>query len=128
MSFLVKSRPIDKKRRWALGELKAISKITEKYPKLDILSLKGSYAGAFGDCQFLPSSFLNFAVSRNAGQVPNLFDERDAILSIGNYLKSNGYDGPIDGKQAYDAIFHYNNSKVYVETVRGVARKLKSLN
>ena len=117
----------DRKKKWAVAQLKAISKITKKYPGLDFLAIRGSYAGAFGKCQFLPSRFLDFAVAAKKGRTPNLFDERDAIVSVANYLVKNGYKEKIDSEGAYKAIYHYNNSDVYVQTVRAVAKKLKKL-
>ena len=113
-----------KKQKWALKELKAIANLTEKYPSLDQLKLKGSYAGAFGKCQFLPSSYLNFAVPYKKSKVPDLFDEKDAIVSVANYLSANGFKDGLDSKGTYESIYHYNNSDVYVKTVLGVARKL----
>ena len=118
---------VERKQAWAVRELKAISNLTKKYPSLDILKIKGSYAGAFGKCQFLPSSYLAFAVSHRSRKVPNLFDEKDAILSVANYLVSNGYKHSMDSKGSYDSIYHYNNSDVYVKTVLAVAKKLNKL-
>lgn len=114
----------DRKMAWALGEIQAMSEIKKKYPKFDLMSLKGSYAGAFGKCQFLPSSYLNFAVPFVKGQTPDLFRETDAIMSVANYLAENGYKGQVMSQGSYESIFHYNNSDVYVKTVRNVAKKL----
>ena len=51
--------------------------------------IKGSYAGAMGMEQFMPSSYLNFAVDFNADGHINLFnDVEDAIGSVANYFKS----------------------------------------
>lgn len=53
--------------------------------------LKGSYAGAFGFSQFMPSSYLNFAVSAYPGAQPDLYNPNDAILSVAHYLEKNGW-------------------------------------
>ena len=66
----------EKKKAWALSELRAIASLSQKYPDLNQLKLRGSYAGAFGKCQFLPSSFLTFCVSYRGRGTPNLFEEK----------------------------------------------------
>ncbi len=58
----------------------------------DPLSLKGSYAGALGIPQFMPSSYRNYAVNLDGTKRADLLNNHaDAISSIGNYLKRNGW-------------------------------------
>ena len=46
-----------------------------------------SYAGAMGMPQFMPSSYLQYAISSNKNKTPDLFNNtNDAIYSIANYL------------------------------------------
>jgi len=60
---------------------------------LPILEIKGSYAGAMGASQFISSSYRNYAVDGNADGIIDLFNSWDDVLmSIGNYLKQNGWD------------------------------------
>ncbi|HEY4372715.1 MAG TPA: lytic murein transglycosylase B [Burkholderiales bacterium] len=59
---------------------------------IDIFALKGSYAGAIGIPQFMPSSWRKWAVDFDGdGKIDlrNSFD--DAIGSVANYLKSFGW-------------------------------------
>ena len=64
-----------------------------------ILDIKGSYAGAMGAAQFISSSYRNYAVDGNADGKIDLFNSWDDVLmSIGNYLKQNGWDA---SKQIY---------------------------
>lgn len=57
----------------------------------DPLAIRGSYAGAIGLPQFMPSSYRNFAVSAN-GNSPDLMNNHDdAILSVANYFKQHGW-------------------------------------
>ncbi len=52
--------------------------------------IKGSYAGAFGLAQFMPSSFREYAVDFNGDGKINLFNKADAIGSIANYFVGRG--------------------------------------
>lgn len=65
---------------------------------LDPLSLFGSYAGAIGMPQFMPSSYRNYAVNYSGTDKISLrHNPDDAIASVGNYLKEYGWkkDGTI---------------------------------
>ncbi|WP_237066408.1 lytic murein transglycosylase B [Microbulbifer guangxiensis] len=54
--------------------------------------LKGSYAGAMGFGQFMPSSYRAYAVDFNAdGKVDIWEDTEDAIGSVANYLAKHGW-------------------------------------
>lgn len=54
--------------------------------------LVGSYAGALGIPQFMPSTYLRYAVSARPGRLPNLFvDSDDAIVSVSHYLALHGW-------------------------------------
>ena len=55
------------------------------------LSYKGSYAGALGVPQFLPSSYRRYAVDFDGNGKRDLWDHRDAIGSIANYYKNWGW-------------------------------------
>ena len=65
-----------------------------KEERLHPQAIKGSYAGAFGLAQFMPSSFREYAVDFNGDGHVNLFDPVDAIGSIANYFKSKGKWNP----------------------------------
>lgn len=62
--------------------------ILAKEENLDVLTVKGSYAGAMGYSQFMPSSYRAYAKSYDAGGTCDLMESpEDAIASIANYLK-----------------------------------------
>ena len=64
------------------------------------LSIKGSYAGAMGIPQFIPSSYRSFAVDFDGDHKRDLNDVEDAIGSVANFLKQHGWkrDEPIVGE------------------------------
>jgi membrane-bound lytic murein transglycosylase B len=111
-----------KKAQWALGEILSLEKIS-KSGKLDIYSLKGSWAGAFGLPQFLPTSYLTVGVDGNEDAVVDLFNTDDAIFSVANYLHTQGWSDNLEDQRK--AVFHYNNSSDYVYAVLTLADKIK---
>ncbi|MGE3622426.1 MAG: lytic transglycosylase domain-containing protein [Bdellovibrionales bacterium] len=55
--------------------------------------LRGSWAGAMGQCQFMPSTFLRHAVDYNGDGHRNIWtDKADVFASIANYLAAEGWD------------------------------------
>lgn len=59
----------------------------------DLLNIKGSYAGAIGIPQFMPSSYRRYAVDfDNDGKIDLSGSMADAIGSVANYLKSYGWE------------------------------------
>lgn len=56
------------------------------------LNIKGSYAGALGIAQFMPSSIRRFAVDFDGnGQIDLIQSEMDAIGSVAAFLKEHGW-------------------------------------
>ena len=61
--------------------------------QLDPLSVKGSYAGAMGAPQFMPSNYRRFAVDADAnGRIDLWSNWSDVCASVGNYLKEHGWN------------------------------------
>lgn len=59
---------------------------------LNPLSIKGSYAGAIGQSQFMPSSYRTYAVDYSGDGKKDLrLNTDNAIGSIGNYLHKHGW-------------------------------------
>lgn len=108
----------ERKANWAIDQLLAMEKVKSLLPN-PILEIRGSWAGAFGISQFLPSSFVSWAVDGNGDGVIDLFNTEDAIFSVANYLVSNGWGNENEQKRA--AVFHYNNSGAYVDAVLKLA-------
>jgi len=60
--------------------------------QFDLLSVRGSYAGALGIPQFMPGSYRNYAVDFNGNRKIDLLrEDRDAIGSVANYLQGYGW-------------------------------------
>ena len=81
-----------------------------KDQKVPPQSIKGSYAGAFGLAQFMPSSFREYAVDLNGDGHTNLFDPADAIGSIANYFRGKGKWNP---RIPVTMMTYYNKKRFY---------------
>src|SRR5207244_4343046 len=73
------------------GELfDALTIVSRGY--IDAASMKGSWAGAMGQTQFMPSSYLKHAVDFDGDGHRDIWASRaDALASIANYLKAYGW-------------------------------------
>ncbi|HEY1996176.1 lytic murein transglycosylase B [Paraburkholderia sp.] len=74
--------------------------------QIDPTSVLGSYTGAIGIPQFLPSSILQYAISYDGNkQIDLRTSQADAIGSVANYLKQNGWENgrPVVWNIASDA-------------------------
>ncbi|MGQ9647339.1 MAG: lytic murein transglycosylase [Thermodesulfobacteriota bacterium] len=112
-----------RKAEWAYQELKCFLNIIRQ-EKIDPLEVFGSHAGAMGMAQFIPSSYLNYALSRE-GFERWLLSREEAIFSIGNYLRSHGWKRNLPIQKKKEILFYYNRSVPYVETVLKISQKLK---
>ncbi len=66
---------------------------TARRENIDEHSVLGSYAGAIGIPQFMPSSYEAYAVDFNGNGKRDLVNEmEDAIGSVANYLKAHGWN------------------------------------
>ena len=59
--------------------------------QIDYKTLYGSWAGAFGFFQFMPSTIKNYAIDYNKDNYIDLKNNMDAYASAANYLKSIGW-------------------------------------
>src|SRR5580692_4645001 len=74
--------------------------------KMDPVTLKGSYAGAMGAPQFMPSNYRRYAVDADAdGRVDLWGNWSDVCASVGNYLKEHGWNAgePVLAEASVDA-------------------------
>lgn len=79
------------RQKFFQSELAQYLLLTRQY-KMDPLALKGSYAGAMGIPQFMPSVYRSLAVSADGKNPPDLLNNPDdAIMSVANYFNKHGW-------------------------------------
>ena len=80
-----------KRSKFFTGELKHYFLLAREQ-SLDPHTLKGSYAGAMGIPQFIPSSYRAYAVDFDEDGLIDIWENpADAIGSVGNYFKLHGW-------------------------------------
>ncbi|SMC24088.1 membrane-bound lytic murein transglycosylase B [Desulfacinum hydrothermale DSM 13146] len=107
---------------WALTELDALVRLLEQDRKVS--GLKGSFMGAIGWAQFMPTSLLRYGADGDGDGQVDLFTPEDAFMSIANYLKSHGWKDSASRSHREKVLLRYNNSRPYVRTVLEIARRL----
>jgi hypothetical protein len=88
--------------------LAAINEVETDYGR----DLSVSSAGAEGWMQFLPSSWATYGVDANGDGFADPYNPADAIFAAARYLRAAGAATDLRG-----AIFSYNHSQAYVESV-----------
>ena len=84
----------------------------------------GAWAGEIGQTQFLPSSYLKYAVGRDLIHNPN-----NALASTANYLKGYGWQRGQpwgEGTANFQVLLQWNSSQVYTKTVAYFAQQLEA--
>ncbi len=120
-----------RRRDWARGELLAALRIIDK-SDIDHRHMIGSWAGAMGQTQFLPSSFLAYAVDADGDGRRDIWGSMaDVMASTANYLARSGWKAgqPWGAEVQLPAGFDYGRADMAVrqssaqwaaEGVRGV--------
>ena len=98
---------------------------------LDIATLKGSYAGAMGWGQFMPSSYREYAVDGDGDGKRDLFNDLDDVFaSVANYFAKKGKweaGGPVMERATRDAtaadFVNPGNAVTLDQTLAGLAAK-----
>lgn len=114
-----------RRSKWAYAELKAFLK--HAYNEgFDPAEMPGSFAGAMGYAQFMPSNILAYGKDGNGDGTIDLLTHPDSMASIANFLKRHGWKPGISRKKQEKVIYHYNHSDYYVKTILKIAERLKS--
>ncbi len=109
--------------KWAYEELKAFLKYTHQ-EGFDPVLIPGSFAGAVGVAQFMPTSILAYGKDGNDDGMVDMLNHADSMASIANFLKSHGWRQGQSRKKAEKIIYHYNHSSYYVNTILKISRRL----
>jgi lytic murein transglycosylase len=90
--------------------------------------MRGQWAGEMGQTQFMPSSYVKYAVDFDGdGRADLLRSPVDVLASTANYLKGHGWVRGADwspGSPNFEAIRGWNKSQVYARTIALYATKL----
>jgi lytic murein transglycosylase len=90
--------------------------------------MRGAWAGELGQTQFMPSSYIKFAVDfDNNGRRDLLRSAPDVLASTANYLAGYGWQRGKDwepGSANFAVLQQWNKSEVYAKTVASFASQL----
>jgi lytic murein transglycosylase len=90
--------------------------------------MRGAWAGEIGQTQFMPSSYVKFAVDFDGnGRADLLHSPTDVLASTANYLSSYGWQRGKDwqpGSTNFGVIQQWNKSEVYARTIAYFADQL----
>ena len=85
---------------------------------------KGSWAGAMGQCQFMPSSYLAYGADGDGdGKIDIWKNKKDVFASIANYLSTVGWGS--DEATKTKALMHWNRSTYFVASVFMLAGEIE---
>jgi lytic murein transglycosylase len=91
-------------------------------------ALRGDWAGEIGQTQFLPSSYVKYAVKVDGrGGADLIHSSADALASTANYLRSKGWQrgqGWDPGEPNFAVIKEWNKADVYARTIALFADRL----
>ena len=91
-------------------------------------AMKGAWAGEIGQTQFMPSSYLKFAVDFDGdGRRDLVGSTPDALASTANFLKGHGWrrgQGWEPGQPNFAVIKEWNKAEVYSRTIAYFATRL----
>ena len=127
-SLYTQIHEMPRRAKWASKELAEFIQYCFN-DQLDPQEIGGSYAGAFGYGQFIPSSFNNYSVDFNEDGVRQPYDWPDVLGSIANYLRRNGYTPNCKNYEKngdiWKAIYDYNHSDNYVMAVLELTEEIR---
>ena len=110
------------------NELIAALKIVAR-GDLSVAAMKGGWAGELGQTQFLPSSYVKYAVDFDGdGRRDLVHSVPDVLASTANYLKGYGWQRGQrwnEGDPNFEAIRGWNKAMVYAKTIAAFAERLE---
>ena len=95
---------------------------------MNAADMHGAWAGEIGQTQFLPSSYLKYAVDYDGnGRRDLIHSVPDVLASTGNYLRGYGWQRGQpwgEGTANFQVLLQWNASQVYTKTVAYFAQQL----
>lgn len=109
-----------RRSKYFRGELlKALQIIDEGH--IEPADMKGSWAGAMGQSQFMPSSFLNFAHDYNGDGAKDIWNtQADVFASAANYLKGVGWNDDITWGRKVALPDGFDGSLISLDVVKSI--------
>jgi lytic murein transglycosylase len=109
------------------GELMDALRIVER-GDLSAAEMRGAWAGEIGQTQFMPSSWLKYAVDFDGnGRRDLMHNAPDVLASTANYLKGYGWQRGKDwepGGPNFPVLQQWNKSDIYARTIAAFATQL----
>jgi len=118
------SRKMARRAEWARSQLRDLLYMMRSGNGVDPLKMLGSWAGAFGLPQFIPTSYRAYGRDGNRDGVVDLDDVSDAAASIAYYLQLNGWPDDDSPQRQKKVIMTYNHSVYYADCVLALADSL----
>lgn len=110
------------------NELLAALKIVER-EDLPLTEMRGAWAGEIGQTQFMPSSYVNYAVDFDGDGHPNLVSSvPDVLASTANFLRRKGWQKGAaweEGTANAGVLREWNKAGVYVRTIGVMASRMR---
>jgi membrane-bound lytic murein transglycosylase B len=110
------------------GELRQFLQMTQNaVAEVDAEKATGSYAGAMGMGQFIPTSYVKFAADGDGDGKINLWKTDDAIASVARYFNMHGwaYGSPVVSRAnaGKNSALPYDMGVAMTSTVKALAKK-----
>jgi lytic murein transglycosylase len=110
------------------NELIAALKIVER-EDLPLTEMRGAWAGEIGQTQFMPSSYVNYAIDYDGDGHPNLVSSvPDVLASTANFLRRKGWQKGAswdEGTPNAAVLREWNKAGVYVQTFGLMAKRMR---
>jgi len=114
-----------KRAFWARGQLRDLLYVA-RHGGEDPVGIMGSFAGAFGMAQFIPSSYRAYGRDGNGDGVIDLDNIDDAAASIAYYLRENGWQDDATPARKRKVILSYNHSSFYADCVMALGDSISA--
>ena len=114
-TLISKAFGVSNRRNFYRKELESFLLLARDYT-LPPLAINGSYAGALGHAQFIPSSYRHYAIDFDNDSKVDLFNSKeDAIGSIANYLVEHKWQR--GGEIARPVYLNSTNANIFQEKI-----------